>query len=162
MWSILFTTRLITSLVLSLIIATFTDPQRATDDLQTFAKMNEKRLYKLLRTVMDPQTDLKTLVKTTVSLPSFAPPRSGNDVSCLLCGFYRTKSSNESMPPHPLSSPPSQPSSAAPPSASSINPQSLPSSSACRTLPQGPHTPSPNRKLYQQAHPRQLPQSQIT
>lgn len=54
-----------------LIIATFTDPQRATDDLQTFAKMNEKRLYKLLRTAMDPQTDLKTLVKTTVSLLPF-------------------------------------------------------------------------------------------
>lgn len=50
--------------------AMFPDPQKATDDLQTFAKMNEKRLYKLLKTAMDPQTDLKTLVKTTVSLHS--------------------------------------------------------------------------------------------
>lgn len=56
--------------------ATFPDPQRATDDLQTFAKMNEKRLYKLLKTAMDPQTDLKTLVKTTVGVLPFASPPS--------------------------------------------------------------------------------------
>ncbi|KAG9124967.1 hypothetical protein FRC07_009533 [Ceratobasidium sp. 392] len=35
------------------------------EDLRAFAKLNESRLYKLLRTCMDPQTDLKTLIKTT-------------------------------------------------------------------------------------------------
>lgn len=30
--------------------------------------MNENRLYKLLKTLMDPQTDLKTLLKTYVGL----------------------------------------------------------------------------------------------
>ncbi|KAF8634850.1 hypothetical protein AX17_004098 [Amanita inopinata Kibby_2008] len=41
------------------------DPHKATEDLQTFAKLNEARLYKLLKTCMDPQADLKGLVKAT-------------------------------------------------------------------------------------------------
>ncbi|EJD05552.1 uncharacterized protein FOMMEDRAFT_132048 [Fomitiporia mediterranea MF3/22] len=41
----------------------FADAQKAADDLQTFARMNETRLYKLLKTCMDPQSDLKGLVK---------------------------------------------------------------------------------------------------
>lgn len=45
----------------------FPDPHRAAEDLQTFAKMNENRLYQLLKTCMDTQTDLKGLVKATVS-----------------------------------------------------------------------------------------------
>ncbi|GJE86522.1 hypothetical protein PsYK624_026020 [Phanerochaete sordida] len=44
--------------------ATFPDPQKATEDLEAFAKMNEGRLYRLLKTCMDLQTDLKTLVKS--------------------------------------------------------------------------------------------------
>ncbi|KAF8970162.1 armadillo-type protein [Flammula alnicola] len=43
--------------------ATFPDPVKASEDLQTFAKLNENRLYKWLRTCMDPQTDLKSLIK---------------------------------------------------------------------------------------------------
>lgn len=42
------------------------DPHRALDDLLAFAKLNEGRLFKLLHTCMDPQTDLKNLVKATV------------------------------------------------------------------------------------------------
>ncbi|KAI0064905.1 cohesin-associated protein Pds5 [Artomyces pyxidatus] len=45
--------------------ATFPDPQKASDDLNAFAKLNEGRLYKLLKTCMDPQTDLKTLIKSS-------------------------------------------------------------------------------------------------
>ncbi|KAG8711503.1 hypothetical protein FRC11_002628, partial [Ceratobasidium sp. 423] len=41
------------------------DASRLADDLQAFAKLNESRLYKLLKTCVDPQTDLKTLVKST-------------------------------------------------------------------------------------------------
>ncbi|KAJ3482805.1 hypothetical protein NLI96_g6741 [Meripilus lineatus] len=41
------------------------DTQKVTDDLQAFAKLNENRLYKLLKTCMDSQTDLKGLVKAT-------------------------------------------------------------------------------------------------
>ncbi|KAI0689173.1 armadillo-type protein [Cytidiella melzeri] len=43
----------------------YPDPQRATEDLSEFAKMNEGRLFKLLKTCMDPQTDIKTLVKSS-------------------------------------------------------------------------------------------------
>ncbi|OBZ77502.1 Sister chromatid cohesion protein pds5 [Grifola frondosa] len=51
--------------VTKMIAAHFSDPQKATDDLKTFANANEGRLYKLLKTCMDPQTDLKGLVKAT-------------------------------------------------------------------------------------------------
>ncbi|TFY67169.1 hypothetical protein EVJ58_g1799 [Rhodofomes roseus] len=47
------------------IAATFPDPQRAMEDLHAFAKLNESRLYKLLKTCMDTQVDLKSLVKST-------------------------------------------------------------------------------------------------
>lgn len=43
------------------------DPSKAVLDLQEFAEANENRLYRLLRSAMDPQTDLKTLVKINVS-----------------------------------------------------------------------------------------------
>jgi sister-chromatid-cohesion protein PDS5 len=46
---------------------TFPDPLKASEDLNTFAKLNENRLYKLLKTCMDPLTDLKTLIKSTVA-----------------------------------------------------------------------------------------------
>ena len=42
------------------------DPQKAVEDLQTFAKLNEQRLYKLLKTCQDIHSDLKTLVKAYV------------------------------------------------------------------------------------------------
>ncbi|CAE6488948.1 unnamed protein product [Rhizoctonia solani] len=42
-----------------------TDASKLADDLRAFAKLNESRLYKLLKTCVDPQTDLKTLVKST-------------------------------------------------------------------------------------------------
>ncbi|KAI0790526.1 armadillo-type protein [Abortiporus biennis] len=43
----------------------FPDATKATEDLQNFAKMNENRLYKLLKTCLDPQTDLKNLIKAS-------------------------------------------------------------------------------------------------
>ncbi|EMD34698.1 hypothetical protein CERSUDRAFT_116889 [Gelatoporia subvermispora B] len=43
----------------------FPDPHKAVEDLRTFAKLNEGRLYKLLKTCMDTQTDLKSLVKSS-------------------------------------------------------------------------------------------------
>lgn len=46
--------------------ASFSDQQKTVDDLLTFAKLNEGRLYKLLKTCMDTQTDLKILVKSSV------------------------------------------------------------------------------------------------
>lgn len=45
---------------------TYPDPVKASEDLNSFAKLNESRLYKLLKTCMDPQTDLKTLIRSTV------------------------------------------------------------------------------------------------
>ncbi|KAF8869879.1 armadillo-type protein, partial [Infundibulicybe gibba] len=47
------------------IAATYQDPHKAAEDLNSFAKLNEGRLYKLLKTCMDPQTDLKGLIKAT-------------------------------------------------------------------------------------------------
>ena len=45
---------------------TFPDPVKASEDFQAFAKLNEARLYKLLKTCMDTQTDLKGLIKASV------------------------------------------------------------------------------------------------
>lgn len=57
------------NLIIDFLSRTFPDPKRAKEDLHKFAKMNENRLYKLLKTLMDPQTDLKTLLKTYVRRP---------------------------------------------------------------------------------------------
>ncbi|THH06894.1 hypothetical protein EW145_g3765 [Phellinidium pouzarii] len=51
--------------VIRMISTLFSDPQKTAEDLQTFASINEQRLYKLLKTCMDPQTDLKGLVKAS-------------------------------------------------------------------------------------------------
>ncbi|KAF8999085.1 armadillo-type protein [Cyathus striatus] len=47
------------------IAGTFPEQHKASEDLLAFAKANEGRLYKLLKTCMDPQTDIKSLVKAT-------------------------------------------------------------------------------------------------
>lgn len=50
--------------------ATFPDPVKAAEDLEAFARLNENRLYKLLKACMDPQTDLKTFAKSSVNTDS--------------------------------------------------------------------------------------------
>lgn len=47
------------------ILGQFPDPQKAVEDMHDFAKANENRLYKLLKTCMDPQSDLKSIVKAS-------------------------------------------------------------------------------------------------
>ncbi|KAI0938430.1 hypothetical protein AcW1_001836 [Taiwanofungus camphoratus] len=47
------------------VAAQYPDSQKAGEDLHVFAKLNEGRLYKLLKTCMDPQVDLKSLVKSS-------------------------------------------------------------------------------------------------
>ncbi|EGF98446.1 uncharacterized protein MELLADRAFT_69311 [Melampsora larici-populina 98AG31] len=42
----------------------FPDPSRATEELQKFAKLNDKRMYKVIKVLSDPLVDLKALVKT--------------------------------------------------------------------------------------------------
>ncbi|KAG8906739.1 hypothetical protein FRB99_006230 [Tulasnella sp. 403] len=49
---------------ISLISGTFPEPSKVSENLHTFAKVNEGRLYKLLRSCVDPEADLKTLVKS--------------------------------------------------------------------------------------------------
>lgn len=44
----------------------FPDRAKASEDLHTFAKQNEPRLYKLLKICMDTQADVKALVKARV------------------------------------------------------------------------------------------------
>lgn len=43
--------------------ATFADPLKADADLHRFAKLNDQRLYKLLRSLMDPDSDLGVIIK---------------------------------------------------------------------------------------------------
>jgi sister-chromatid-cohesion protein PDS5 len=45
----------------------FVDVEKAKKDLDAFVDANEPRLYKLLKSCGDPQTDLSTLVKARVS-----------------------------------------------------------------------------------------------
>ena len=47
------------------------DRFRLVEDLHSFAKANENRLYKLLKACMDTQVDLKGLVKSTVRYDFF-------------------------------------------------------------------------------------------
>lgn len=49
------------------------DNAKVIEDLQTFSNMNEQRLYKLLKTCIDTQTDLKSLVKAMVTTSSSGP-----------------------------------------------------------------------------------------
>ncbi|KAI5477658.1 hypothetical protein MNV49_006044 [Pseudohyphozyma bogoriensis] len=42
----------------------FPDATKAAEDLTKFAKANEKQLYKLIKTLSDPQSDLKTTIKS--------------------------------------------------------------------------------------------------
>lgn len=48
--------------------ATFPDPVKASEDLHSFAKLNENRLYKLMKTCTDPQSDIKSIIKATASI----------------------------------------------------------------------------------------------
>lgn len=68
------TPKLFTGLKLNLSCAAqFSEPSKAADDLKAFADMNEQRLYKLLKTCLDPHTDLKGLVKAVVCKKTFQP-----------------------------------------------------------------------------------------
>ncbi|KAJ7207075.1 armadillo-type protein [Mycena pura] len=53
------------SSVIKFISASYPEPHKASEDFNAFAKLNEQRLYRLLKLCMDPQTDLKGLVKAT-------------------------------------------------------------------------------------------------
>jgi sister-chromatid-cohesion protein PDS5 len=57
---------ILTAVTLPHPIATFSDPQKVAEDLHAFANLNEKRLYKLWTTCLDAQTDMRSLVKSTV------------------------------------------------------------------------------------------------
>uniref|UniRef100_A0A0W0GEX7 Cohesin-associated protein pds5 n=2 Tax=Moniliophthora roreri TaxID=221103 RepID=A0A0W0GEX7_MONRR len=51
--------------IIQVISAQFPDPIKTSEDLNTFAKNNDKRLYKLLKTACSVDTDLKSLIKAT-------------------------------------------------------------------------------------------------
>lgn len=52
----------------------FMNDHKASEDLHSFAKLNQDRLYKLLKTCFNPQTDIKTLGKSSVrSVPIHMP-----------------------------------------------------------------------------------------
>jgi sister-chromatid-cohesion protein PDS5 len=71
-------------------IVTFPDTQRAADDLNSFAKANEGRLYKLFKACIDPQTDLKGLIKATVGFSNFLQSKAHQSMINLY--FSRTSS----------------------------------------------------------------------
>ncbi len=47
----------------------YSSDTKASEDLHAFAKLNENRLYKLLKTCFNPQADLKSIAKSSVGLP---------------------------------------------------------------------------------------------
>jgi sister-chromatid-cohesion protein PDS5 len=47
--------------------AHFVDTDKAKKDMNTFAAVNEQKLYRLYRHCVDIQTDLQTLIKSRVS-----------------------------------------------------------------------------------------------
>ncbi|KNC98061.1 uncharacterized protein SPPG_09381 [Spizellomyces punctatus DAOM BR117] len=49
--------------IITYLASRFPDPKKAQAHLQKFAKVNDGRLYKLMRTVMDPQSDYKPIMK---------------------------------------------------------------------------------------------------
>ncbi|KAJ4468818.1 armadillo-type protein [Lentinula aciculospora] len=49
--------------IIEVISVYFPDPAKMKEDLKAFAKLNEPRLYKLMKTCLDVDTDLKGLVK---------------------------------------------------------------------------------------------------
>lgn len=49
-----------------LIAVFYHDTVKATEDLESFAELNDQTLYKLLEKCMNPQTDIKTLAKRKV------------------------------------------------------------------------------------------------
>ncbi|KZT61710.1 cohesin-associated protein Pds5 [Calocera cornea HHB12733] len=50
--------------IIQRLAANFPDPTKTSDDLWSFAKLNDKRTYKLLRSCIDAQADIKTLAKS--------------------------------------------------------------------------------------------------
>ncbi|KAG5654557.1 hypothetical protein H0H81_000082 [Sphagnurus paluster] len=79
----------------------FPDPFKVTEDLEAFAKMNEGRLYKLLKACMDPQTDLKTLVKSSTEFQRRIEQHSPNHAGTLVALLRRSSLSlvNQSSVP---------------------------------------------------------------
>lgn len=45
----------------------FAEPEKAKRDMEAFASANESRLYKLFKTAVEPQTDLRALIKAKVN-----------------------------------------------------------------------------------------------
>ncbi|KAG6901443.1 hypothetical protein C0995_011956 [Termitomyces sp. Mi166 len=69
---------------------TFPDPFKANEDFEAFAKLNENRLYKLLKTCMDPQTELKSLVKATNEFQRRVEQQAPNNATTLLTLLRRS------------------------------------------------------------------------
>ncbi|KAH8918667.1 ARM repeat-containing protein [Atractiella rhizophila] len=50
--------------IITMLARTYPNPTQAAEDLHKFAKLNEQRMYQMLNTLMDVQSDLKTILKT--------------------------------------------------------------------------------------------------
>ena len=72
----------------------FPDRLKAADDLLGFAKANEPRLYKLLGACFDPQSDLRTLVKSQVSA-EYRERRQFTELACRLERAAATSGANK-------------------------------------------------------------------
>lgn len=129
---------------LALRLARLPDPTKATEDLKKFVKANEKQLYKLLRILMDPQTDLKLLLKSHVR--PFPCPLSGS-LADASSATRRKKPSAASSKSPPRSSTPSSASSATVPTSSSTAPPSRPSSNASKPALDPMESPPLGRRL---------------
>ncbi|KAL0958138.1 hypothetical protein HGRIS_000306 [Hohenbuehelia grisea] len=75
--------------VIQHISSLFSDSHKASEDLQAFAKLNEGRLYKLLRTCMDTQTDMKAMSKASAEFIRRLEQTSATIVPTMTVVLYR-------------------------------------------------------------------------
>ncbi|KIM42318.1 hypothetical protein M413DRAFT_444743 [Hebeloma cylindrosporum] len=69
--------------VIQHIAASFADPVKASEDLHSFAKLNENRLYRLMKTCNDPQSDIKSVIKATNEFTKRTEELSSNILSTM-------------------------------------------------------------------------------
>ncbi|KAI8996056.1 armadillo-type protein [Gaertneriomyces semiglobifer] len=84
--------------IIAHIAGRFSDPKKAAGHLQKFAKTNDQRIYKLLRAVMDPQSDYKSIVKNMKEIIKRMDPQIMDTFSPLLRRVCLTLVPKDSIP----------------------------------------------------------------
>lgn len=77
----------------------FVDVEKAKKDMETFAAINEQRLYKLYKVCVDVHSDLQSLVKSRVSFPNAFLQKLTSSTSCDAVWNNTTRISSIHSPP---------------------------------------------------------------